>query len=213
MILVTGFGSYREAINASGALVQSLRDDLPETLSHLREKLVFEVITCDDTSRETEHQSLETQLSELIIRYQPALCVHTGQAPSRNKITIEKIAANTFMRQIIDPARPVAYWSNLPGMDGMKEVLEAHRIPAVYSFYGGQHLCNHILYSSLYFAQSRGLRHKSGFIHIPVLPEQVIERHCESACMPIDMLRKALSLIINQAFESQRADKDIPPST
>jgi len=196
MILVTGFGPYQESTNASGVLVQSLRSELTKALLPYREELAFEVITCDDTSRESEHLTLESQLSELLMRYRPGLCIHTGQAPPYNKITIEKIATNSFMREVIDPKKPVAYWSNLPGTEGLKPVLEDQGIPACYSFYCGQHLCNHILYSSLHFSEQNGHSHKSGFIHIPLLPEQVTKEHRDSPYMPLEMSRKALSLII-----------------
>ncbi len=206
MILVTGFGPYREALNASGILVQSLMDDLPHALKPLENRLAFEVISCDDTSRETEHLSLESQLNELLKLYKPQLCIHTGQAPPYNKITIEKIATNSFMREIIDAARPAAYWSNLPGTDELQTILEQQNIPACYSFYGGQHLCNHILYSSLYASEkcrlAHKLAHKSGFIHIPVLPEQVTQQYRDSPFMPLDMTRKALEIIISHAAET-----------
>jgi len=202
MILVTGFGPYRESTNASGMLVQSLKDELTRELMPLQEMLAFEVITCDDASRETEHLTLETQLSELLKRHQPRLCIHTGQAPPYNKITIEKIGTNSFMREIIDPDRPVAYWSNLPGTDGLRPVLEEQGIPACYSFYCGQHLCNHILYSSLHFSEMNGYSHKSGFVHIPLLPEQVTKEHRDSPYMPLDMSRKALSIIVNHVAKA-----------
>jgi len=204
MILVTGFGPYHEENNASGELVGSLMEELPETLAHLKDELVFKLITCDVTSRETESQSLEAILEELLRRYDPELCIFTGQAPCYNKITIEKMAVNSFMREIIDPGRPVAYWSNLPGTDGLQTVLEEEGIPAGDSFYGGQHLCNHILYSSLYFVEKYGLKHRSGFIHIPVLPEQVVSLHCNSAAMTLDMTRAALALVINHVLEMHR---------
>jgi len=206
MILITGFGPYREELNASGALVNSLKDELPESLVHLNEQLAFEVITCDDTSRETEHQSLEAQLGALLKQYKPELCIHTGQAPPYNKIVVEKIATNSFMREIIDPERPVGYWSNLPGTEGLQMALEARHIPAGYSFYAGQHLCNHILYSSLYLAEKNALGHKSGFIHIPVLPEQVTKKHRDAPCMPVNMTRNALSIIINHVVAAHCLD-------
>ena len=202
MILITGFGPYQQSINASGVLVKSLADELTKELLPLHERLVFEVITCDDTSRETEHLSLEAQLSELLKRYQPSLCIHTGQAPPYNKITIEKIATNSFMREIIDPERPVAYWSNLPGTDSLIPVLEDQGIPAGYSFYCGQHLCNHILYSSRYISEKNGHSHKSGLVHVPLLPEQVIQEHRDSPYMSLEMSRKALSIIIHHAVYS-----------
>ena len=210
MILITGFGPYQQSTNASSVLVKSLADELTKELLPLQERLVFEIITCDDTSRETEHLSLEAQLSELLKRYQPSLCIHTGQAPPYNKITIEKIATNSFMREIIDPERPVAYWSNLPGTDSPGTVrsdslitaLEDQGIPAGYSFYCGQHLCNHILYSSRYFSEKNGHSHKSGLVHVPLLPEQVIKEHRDAPYMSLELSRKALSIIIHHAIFS-----------
>ncbi len=195
MILITGF-DYQESTNASGVLVKSLMDEITEELIPLQDALAFEVITCDETSRETEHKTLESQLSNLLKRYKPELCIHTGQAPPYNKITIEKIATNSFRRKIIDPERPVAYWSNLPGTDDLRAVLENEGIPACYSFNCGQHTCNHILFSSLYFSELNDGSHKAGFIHIPVLPEQVMKEWRDSPFMPLEMSRKALSLVI-----------------
>ena len=209
MILVTGFGPYKESMNASGALIESLRSELPAELVPLKAKLAFEVITCDDSSREAEHRSLEAQLTTLLADYRPELCIYTGQAPPYNKIAIERIATNSFMKEIIDPSRPVAYWSNLPGTKGLRTALERKSIPADYSFYGGQHLCNHILYSSLHFAENRNLPHKSGFIHIPLLPEQVMKHHRDAPYMPIEMSRNALSVIINHVAEAHGQDKVI----
>lgn len=199
MILVTGFAPYREESNASGVLVSSMRDALPESLASRSGELAFEIIECDDTSRDTEHHSLETRLLELLDRYEPDLCIHTGQAPAYNKITIERIATNSFMREVIDPERPVAYWANLPGIPDLQSVLEAERIPAGYSFYCGQHLCNHVLYSSRYFAESQGRAHRSGFVHVPLLPDQVARAHRDSPFMPLEMARRALALIIGHA--------------
>lgn len=202
MILVTGFAPYREEANASGALVASMRDALPAALATRADALAFEVIACDDTSRETEHLSLETQLLALLDQYQPDLCIHTGQAPAYNKITIERIGTNSFMREVIDPARPVAYWANLPGTERLQSLLESERIPAGYSFYCGQHLCNHILYSSRYFSEVQGRGHRSGFVHVPLLPEQVARAHRDSPFMPLEMSRRALALIIDHVLRN-----------
>ncbi len=204
MILVTGFGPYKEEINASGELITSLQKKLPKKLSHMKSELALEVICCDDTSRETEHQSLEKQLKKLLVEYKPEICIFTGQAPPYNKITIEKVAINTFMREVIDPARPVGFWSDLPGLESLQIELEKNSIPAAYSFYAGQHLCNHILYSSLYFKGQESNSHKSGFIHIPVLPEQTIEQHPNSPSMSLDESRKSLSIIVNHVVEASK---------
>lgn len=62
MILVTGFGPYKEDMNTSAEVVHSLDNDTPEELHAHQDNLLFKVITCDDASRETEHRSLETRL-------------------------------------------------------------------------------------------------------------------------------------------------------
>ncbi|WP_319380997.1 hypothetical protein [Thiomicrorhabdus sp.] len=202
MILVTGFWPYKETFNASGELIESLKNDLPQALWEIRNELIFEVLSCDITSRETEHQTLEARLLELLHRYRPEMCIFTGQASLYNRVTIEKIAINSFMEQQIDPKRSPAYWSNLPGIDELQSVLQEQEIPAKYSYECGQLLCNHLLYSSLYFAESMNLPHKSAFIHIPVLPKQIIHTHPNSACMPLDMTRKALAIIIEQVYKA-----------
>lgn len=100
----------------------------------------------------------------------------------------------------------------MPGNDSLKDILEKENIPAEYSFYGGQHLCNHVLYSSLYFSEKYGLLHKSGFMHIPLLPEQVTKQHRNSPYMPIEMSRKALALAINHIVEAHGHNKALQPT-
>jgi pyroglutamyl-peptidase len=205
MILVTGFKPYKEEFNASGELIDSLKNNLTDSLLHLKDHLHFETIEVDTSSRETEHQTLEGQLLELLTKHAPQICIFTGQAPPCNKITIEKVGLNTFMSEEIDHKRPVAYWSNLPGINDLKEKIEGHNIPATYSYYAGQLLCNHILFSSLYFAEHHNLTHKSGFIHIPLLPKQITHKHRDRPSMPIEVTRHSLSVIINHVHESQKA--------
>ena len=205
MILVTGFAPYREEYNASQELIASYMDTLPEELSSLKSDLALEVIACDDTSRESEHQSLEARLEQLLSTHRPKSCVFVGQAPPYNKIVIERLGTNTFMDLIIDPDRPTGYWSNVPGLDTMLEELEASRIPGAYSFNAGQHLCNHVLFSSLHI-ESQGIgSHKSVFIHIPVLPVQVITQYPHSPSMSLQDSRRALSVILNHVASRSNA--------
>jgi pyroglutamyl-peptidase len=85
--------------------------------------------------------------------------------------------------------------------------LENQNIPADYSFYCGQHLCNHILYSSLHFAERFSLSHKSGFVHIPLLPEQVTRQHRDSPYMPLEMSRKAMVIVIKHVAEAHSTSR------
>ena len=105
MLLVTGFGPYDEAFNASGMLVQSLVEDLPQELESLREQLSFALFNIEPGSRESEHRELEQRLRELLHQHSPSVCIHTGQAPVYNKITVERLATNSFQREAIDLER------------------------------------------------------------------------------------------------------------
>ena len=204
MILITGFKPYKEEFNASGELIDSLKLNLTSSLLHIKGQIHFETIKVDTTSRETEHQNLEEQLLTLLKEFSPRICIFTGQATPCNKITIEKVGLNTFFNETIDSKRSVAYWADLPGIETLKEKIETHDIPATYSYYAGQSLCNHILFSSLYFADKHKLNHKSGFIHIPLLPKQVTHEHRDRPSMPIETTRHSLSVIINHVFEAQK---------
>ncbi|HAI86122.1 MAG TPA: hypothetical protein DCL63_03930 [Firmicutes bacterium] len=89
-----------------------------------------------------------------------------------------RIADNLGNRPIdspIDPAGPVAYWASIP----VREVVEAVRhkgIPAAVSYSAGTFVCNHVFYSTCHFVAARGLQVKVGFIHVPYLPEQAVEK-------------------------------------
>ncbi len=209
MILITGFAPYKEALNASAALISSMQSDLPGGLRDLEDQLAFEIIGVDETSRKTEHQTLEAQLFALLTQYKPVLCIFTGQAPPYNKIICEKVALNSFMDEVIDAEGSVAYWADLPGINTLPAAVEAQNIPAAHSYYAGQHLCNHILYSSLAYAEEAGLPHRSGFIHIPVLPEQVNMGYKNAACMPLSMTRKALSTAIQHVVKAKTSFKEM----
>ena len=75
----------------------------------------------------------------------------------------------------IEPDGPIAYWATIP----VREVVEAIRqegIPATLSYSAGTFVCNHVFYSACHFAAGRGLDIKVGFIHVPYLPEQALEK-------------------------------------
>lgn len=209
MILVTGFLPYRDEQNASGELITSLKKDTPEELAEIRDDIVFKRIEIKKNSRANELINLTNQLSGLLEKYKPTICIFTGQAPSSNNITIEKVGLNSFMEEVINPDSPVAYWSNLPGTEKIKESLNNHNIPAAYSYYAGQSLCNLILYSCLHHCEIKGLDIKAGFIHLPLLPEQLVNKYEDYPCMTLDMTRKALSIIINQVYKEECADQGV----
>ena len=69
MILVTGFEPYKEEFNASAELVNSLKLNPATELHGIESEIAYEVIGVDTESRQSEHESLESQLQTLLNKY------------------------------------------------------------------------------------------------------------------------------------------------
>lgn len=126
--------------------------------------------------------------------------LHLGQAPGLAAVKLETIAVNA-----IDPENPlvadapVAYRTSLP-MAGWAQRLASDGIPAIASHHAGTHLCNALFYFSQYLADQRGLPTRSGFIHLPLAPQQVAARlpvHSPLASMSLPMMAVALTTILS----------------
>lgn len=196
-ILVTGFASTAKGLNASDVLVRSLIDNLPAPLREAKSQLHFRII-------DTTPHDLRDALDALLAEIEPAICVFVGQAPGRNAITLERVAANlkftgpppspgdTPPSAPIDAHGPASCVATLTQMDAMIEKLRDAGIPAALSDDAGNHLCNQLLYEGLQHATQA----RCGFVHIPALPQQVIERWPSYPFMPLEMMRAAMEIIL-----------------
>jgi pyroglutamyl-peptidase len=79
-ILVTGFEPNDDGSNASKILVESLREESPESICNIIDLVSFEVLPPSSAK-------LKSAVHHAIEQHQAAFCVFTGQAPGRNKIT------------------------------------------------------------------------------------------------------------------------------
>ena len=212
-VLITGFRSNNDTSNASEILVNSMIADLPEQLAAQPCRLTLKILG-DDT------HTLKSELIGLLNDIKPDYCLFTGQAPSRNKITFEYIATNYrhlgLAPAIGEPAEggpieqhgPDAYISTLPGVPDIVKALKTSTIPAALSRWGGNSLCNQILYHGLHHAKETGVNIKCGFIHVPALPEQVITQWPDVPFMPLDMTRSALEITIMSLLKSHHLPPD-----
>lgn len=144
-------------------------------------------------------------LEEKIKEVKPDVILSLGQAGGRSKITVERIAINIDDANIKDNEgnKPIdqkirndgenAYFSTLPIKAIVEEIKKA-AIPAEISNTAGTFVCNHIMYEDLYLAAKYG-NIKAGFIHIPFLPEQVIDKK-DMPSMNIGDIKKALEIAI-----------------
>lgn len=111
------------------------------------------------------------------------VCV--GQAAGRSSITVERVAINVDDATAADnegderhdrPIRddgPAAYFSTLPVRNMIAAIRQAG-VPADISDTAGTYVCNHLMYSVLDGIASEHLPAIAGFVHVPLLHEQVI---------------------------------------
>jgi len=124
---------------------------------------------------------------ETIEQEKPDFVLSIGQAGGRAEITPERIAINIDDARIPDNEgnqpvdRPIyldgenAYFSNLP-IKAMVEAIKKEGIPASVSNSAGTYVCNHLLYSVLHSIKKNTLPLKAGFIHVPYIPDQTVEK-------------------------------------
>ena len=174
-ILVTGFDPFGgEKINPA---IESVKQ-LPDTIAGA-EIIKLEIPT-------VARKSLQ-RIDEAIKKYDPDIILSIGQAGGRADITVERIGINIDDSRIADNEgnqivdEPVfsdgepAYFSTLP-VKAMVENIRRTGIPASISYTAGTFVCNHVLYGVRYLIEKKYKGKKSGFIHIPFLPEQVVDK-------------------------------------
>jgi pyroglutamyl-peptidase len=131
-----------------------------------------------------------------------------GQADGRTGISIERFAHNLDEATTtdndaapgsgtaIDEGGPAAYPSTLP-VDEIVAALRAEGIPAAPSRDAGGFLCNHVFYVLMSLLEAERPDAIGGFVHVPLLPEQALDR--AAASMPLETLVRAARIIAASA--------------
>jgi len=156
------------------------------------------------------HQkSIDTAIKAIEL-HKPDITMIIGQAGGNSGIAIERVAINiddyrikdNEGNQVIDEPivldGPVAYFATLP-LKAMVKELRKHEIPATVSNSAGTFVCNHIFYGVQHYIQHNNLDIKSGFIHVPFLPEQVTNKATPS--MSLEVIAKSLSIASQVAID------------
>lgn len=141
----------------------------------------------------------------------PDLIFLLGQAGGRSKVSLERIAINIDNASIKDnegnmPKNlkqrengPDGIFSSLDIEDLVFE-LKKEGIPAEISNSAGTFVCNHLMYGTLLYIKENKLDIKGGFIHLPFLPEQVLDKG-NLPYMPLEMMIRAIEIIINKQID------------
>ena len=197
-VLLTGFEAFGgETVNPSWLLAQALDGQVIE--GH---RVVARLLPC------VFGQALQV-LDRALHEVRPSLVLALGQAAGRSELSLERVAINVDDARIADNAgarpvdtpvvrgAPAAYFSTLP-IKAMTAAVRAAGLPAAVSQTAGTFVCNHVFF---------GLQHalagslvRSGFMHIPMLPEQAA-RHAQMASMSLSCMSQGLRLALQVALQ------------
>ena len=174
-ILVTGFDPFgNERINPASEVLK----ELPKMIAGA-EVHTLVVPTVFYKSIEVIHQSIK--------EIDPDVIVSIGQAGGRAPITVERIGINVDDARIEDNIGqkmidvpvvengPAAYFSTLP-IKAMVKAMQDADVEASVSNTAGTFVCNHVMYGVLHLCATLYPDKRAGFVHIPFLPEQTIDK-------------------------------------
>ncbi|SEC24392.1 pyroglutamyl-peptidase I Cysteine peptidase. MEROPS family C15 [Paramicrobacterium humi] len=195
-VLVTGFEPFGGAsVNASWEAVRRLPLRIRNADIHR------ELIPCTFAgSASAVHAALE--------RHRPDVVVCVGEAGSRTRVSIERVAVNLDDARIpdnagqqpldapIDAAGPAAYFSRMP-VKACALAVDRSGVPAEVSLTAGSYVCNHVFYRLMRMLEKELPHVVGGFVHVP-----------RGETIGPDAAERALRAIIETVLE--RGSEDLP---
>ncbi len=201
-ILVTGFDPFGgEEVNPAIETVKRL----PDTIGGAK-IIKLEIPTVC-------HQSLRV-IDEAIAGYDPDVVLSVGQAGGRPDITVERVGINVDDCRIPDNAGnqivdepiyadgPAAYFVTVP-IKAMVQRIRERNIPASVSNTAGTFMCNHVTYGVCHLLSVKYPGKRSGFIHIPFLPQQAVDKK-NMPSMSQDMMVEAITAAIEAVVDTEK---------
>ena len=198
-VLITGFDPFGgEKINPAYEAIKGLEDNIGGA-----EIIKKEIPTVFKKSIVELEKTIEEEKPDIVI------CV--GQAGGRHDITLERVAINIDDARIPDNEgnQPIdekvfedgenAYFASVP-IKAMTQKIREGGVPASISNTAGTFVCNHIMYGLLYLIDKKFPNLRGGFIHVPFLPEQVLDKG-NVPSMSTENITKALRLAIEGALK------------
>lgn len=191
-VLMTGFDPFGgENVNPAYEAIKAMNDTLGSV-----EIIKVEIPTVFRKSIATLDAAIE--------KFSPDIVICVGQAGGRFDMTIERVAINFDDGRIEDNEgnQPIdeiiyedgknAYFSSLPIKTIVDEMKKAE-IPASVSNSAGTYVCNHLMYGLLYLIDQKYPNIRGGFIHVPFIPKQILNKKNMPA-MSVDMITKSLEI-------------------
>jgi len=174
-VLLTAFDPFGgESVNPAQQAVEAVADQVAGA-----EVVKCIVPTVFGKSIETVYAAMKKENPDV------TFCI--GQAGGRIGLTPERVAINLDDARIEDNEgnQPFdktiredgenAYFTSLPVKAMVAKIKEAG-VPASVSYTAGTFVCNHLMYGVLYHISKEFPNMKGGFMHVPYLHEQVLNR-------------------------------------
>ena len=194
-VLLTGFEPYgQEQVNSSWEAVKT-HPKFVEGVEIVKE--------CLPVSFERAGMALE----KAVVLHQPDVVLSVGQKGGCCEINVERVAINLAdckkadndgcqpCERRLSPGAPDAYFSNLPVKCLVDAIREAG-IPAVISNSAGLYVCNSVFYAAMHLVHSKYPNMQAGFLHVPYLPCQVVEK-VKQPSMAAETVVQALKIVIH----------------
>lgn len=142
-----------------------------------------------------------------IKKWKPSAIICTGQGGG-SWLNLERVAIN-----VADVTRasyncgakprdatlveggPAAYFTRLP-IRKLLEKVRAGGVPAEISNSAGAFGCNQVFYHLMDYAERERLNIPAGFIHVPKLPEQVVDK--KEPHMSLDLIARGLEIVVEE---------------
>lgn len=174
-VLITGFEPFGgETINPAYEAIKLL----PDTIAGADViKIQVPVV----------YNSCGEVVAKAMKEHEPDVVINVGQAGGRSCVTIERVAINLEECTMADNdgdkamGRPIhedgenAYFATIPVKAIVKNVKE-HGLPCQISYSAGTYVCNCLMYETLYLAKNLGMKLRAGFIHVPYISSQVVDK-------------------------------------
>lgn len=193
-VLITGFDAFGgEPVNPAEEAVKMISNKIAGA-----EVIKVIIPTVQNKSVKAIENAIE--------QHKPDIVISVGQAGGRFDITPERVAINLDdyrikdnegnqpIDAVIQPDGQPAYFSNLP-VKAMVKHMSEHGIPATLSNTAGTFVCNHVMYGILYMIDKKYPNIKGGFIHIPYMTSQVMDKK-NTPFMSLNDIVKGLELAI-----------------
>lgn len=211
-LLLTAFDPFGgEPINPALEAVKLVADKIGEV-----EVVKLEVPTVFGKSVQTVAAAIEKEKPDAV------LCI--GQAGGRFDLTPERVAINLDDARIKDNEgnQPIdvpifedgepAYFTTLPIKAMVAKIREAG-VPASISNTAGTFVCNHLMYGTLYTLAKGYPGVRGGFMHVPFVTSQVVNRAASAPSLGLSDIVKGIEAAIAAIGENATDIRSIEGKT